>query len=231
MIEKKSVLAVIPARGGSKGLPRKNIKTMAGKPLISWTIEAAQASAYIDRLVLSSEDEEIIEVAHSFGCEVPFVRPAELAEDESSGIDPILHALEQLPGYDVVVVLQPTSPLRTTTDIDECLRFFQAAHAQVCVSMTEADKKPHWMFFLSTDHHLQPVIKQDEIGARRQDLPEVYLPNGALFIASSEYLLRSKSFYTDQTIGYLMPKERSYEIDDLIDFKICEYLLNNSIDA
>ena len=123
MLNGKTILAIIPARGGSKGIPRKNIKPLAGKPLIAWTIEEAKKSKYIDRLILSSEDEEIIRIAKKWGCEVPFVRPKEFAEDETSGIEPILHAIETLSEkYDYVCLLQPTSPLRTVNDIDGCIK-------------------------------------------------------------------------------------------------------------
>lgn len=117
------ILAIIPARGGSKGVPRKNIRDLAGKPLIAWTIEEAKKSKYITRLILSSEDEEIIEAAKKYGCEVPFVRPIELAQDNTPGIEPVLHAIEKCPGYDYVLLLQPTSPLRTVEDIDGCIEF------------------------------------------------------------------------------------------------------------
>jgi CMP-N,N'-diacetyllegionaminic acid synthase len=121
MIGERKVLGLIPARGGSKGVARKNIREVRGKPLIAWTIEEARRSIYLDRLVLSSEDTEIMEIARSFGCEVPFRRPEELAADDTPGIDPVLHALRELPGFDYVALLQPTSPLRTAEDIDGCI--------------------------------------------------------------------------------------------------------------
>jgi len=226
MIEGKRVLAVIPARGGSKGVPRKNIRILAGKPLLAWTIEETKRSKYIDRLVLSSEDVEIIEAAKSFGCEVPFIRPPKLAEDNTPGIDPILHALKNLPGYDIVLVLQPTSPLRKSLDIDEGLEFFERYNASICVSISGVSQNPYWMFLLDDHHHIRPVTRDETINTRRQDLPKVYMPNGALFIASTEYLQEKKSFYTKDTTGFIMPKERSYDIDDELDFIICEYLLN-----
>ena len=121
MIEGKKVLAVIPARGGSNGVPRKNIIDVGGKPLIAWTIEEARKSKYIDRLILSSDDREIIEIAKRWGCEVPFEQPAEMARDGTPGIAPVLHAIEMLPDYDYVVLLQPTSPLRQVEDVDGCI--------------------------------------------------------------------------------------------------------------
>ena len=134
MIDNKRVLAIIPARGGSKGVPRKNIRNLAGKPLIAWTIKEGKKSKYIDRLILSSEDSEIIEIAKAYGCDVPFVRPEELAKDNTSGVEPVLHAVSKLEGYDIVVLLQPTSPLRTVTDIDKCIEKCIFEKAYLCLS-------------------------------------------------------------------------------------------------
>src|SRR5271157_3678171 len=141
MIQNQSVLALIPARGGSKGVPRKNLREIAGKPLIAWAIEAGRQSRYIDRLILSSEDPEIMAQARSWGCEVPFVRPAELARDDTPGMEPVLHALTALPEeYDYVVVLQPTSPLRLAEDIDGCLETCLRQEAPACVTVAEVDQ-------------------------------------------------------------------------------------------
>jgi len=231
MIGNKKVLAVIPARGGSKGLPRKNILKLAGKPLIAWTIQEARKSVYIDRLVLSSEDQEIIETAKAFGCEVPFIRPAEIARDETPGIEPVLHALGELPGYDTVVVLQPTSPLRTAKDIDAGLEYFDKNDALSCVSVSEVRKNPYWMFTLDRQNRMHPVICQDAVKGRRQDLPKVYVPNGALFIGDAEYLKEQKSFYTEHVVGYIMPRESGYDIDDEIDMMICEHLIHKHMEG
>lgn len=225
MINGRSILAIIPARGGSKGIPRKNIKSLAGKPLVAWTIEEAKKSKYIDRLILSSEDEEIINIAKEWGCEVPFVRPADIARDETAGIDPIIHALNELPGYDIVLVLQPTSPLRKVEDIDQGLEFFEKESASVCVSISEITKTPYSMFLLDTQNRLHRIIDQKEIFHRRQDLPQVYMPNGALFISKTKYLQQRKSFYTEDTIGFIMVKERAHDIDDKIDFLFVEFMM------
>lgn len=220
MINGKSVLAIIPARGGSKGVPRKNIRDLAGKPLIAWTIEEAKKSKYIDRLVLSSDDAEIIRVAQSHGCEAPFVRPAELALDETPGIDPILHALQALPGYDYVVLLQPTSPLRSTEDIDGCIARCIAGNANACVTVTQAEQSPYWMYTLGDGGAMQPLIRTDESYARRQDLPEAYILNGAVYVAGSEWLRRHKTFVSDETLAFVMPQERSLDIDTELDLQI-----------
>ncbi len=226
MIEGKRVLAVIPARGGSKGLPRKNVTALMGKPLLTWTVEEAKKSKYIDRLILSSENEEIIRLAKSLGCEVPFVRPDELSRDETPGIEPILHALTLLPGYDLVMMLQPTSPLRSVMDIDggveQCLR----KNANACVSVTETQKSPYWMYSLDSDERMKPVLEIEEKTAlRRQDLPRTYFLNGAVYVAHKEWLIQTRSFVSNGTVGYVMPRERSVDIDTEFDFKIAEFLL------
>lgn len=223
MINGKSVLAIIPARGGSKGVPRKNIRDLAGKPLIAWTIEAARKSIYIDRLVLSSEDTEIIEVARSWGCEVPFVRPTELAQDDTPGIDPVLHALTELPGYDYVVLLQPTSPLRTTADIDGCIVHCEEKTAPACVSVTEPAHHPQWMFTLSDAEVLLPISEQR--GVRRQDLPTVYALNGAVYVARTAWLFETRGFLGKGTHGYVMPSSRSIDIDTEQDIAFAACLL------
>jgi CMP-N,N'-diacetyllegionaminic acid synthase len=149
MINGKTILGIIPARGGSKGIPRKNLIIFGGKPLMAWTIEAGLQSHYIDRLILSSEDEEIIAVAREWGCEVPFIRPAELSRDDTPGIEPVIHAIKTLKtSYDYIILLQPTSPLRSAEDIDDCINYCIQAKAVSCVSVTVAQPSPYWMYTL-----------------------------------------------------------------------------------
>lgn len=226
MINNKKVLAIIPARGGSKGVPRKNIRLFAGKPLIAWTIEEAKKSQYIDRLILSSEDEEIIQVAKAWGCDVPFVRPKELAQDDTPGIEPVLHALNNLRNYDYVILLQPTSPLRTAEDIDRCLEKMIQFNAPACVSVTEPESSPYWMFTLSNNERLKSFVSQDTLITRRQDLPTVYSLNGAVYVADVNWLIKTKSFITDETVAYIMPRYRSHDIDTEEDFLWCEWRMN-----
>lgn len=223
---KPKILAIIPARGGSKGVPRKNIRDLAGKPLIAWTIEEAKKSRYIDKLILSSEDDEIIEVAKQYGCEVPFKRPLELAQDDTPGIEPVLHAIEQCPGYDYVVLLQPTSPLRTVEDIDGCIEKLLNNNADFCVSVTEPEKSPYWMYTLEEDR-MVPLLPQDELVARRQDLPKVYALNGAVYVAKTRCLIIEKSFLVKDTLAYIMKSERSLDIDNELDFIICDKMLTD----
>lgn len=222
---KPTFLAVIPARGGSKGVPRKNIKELAGKPLISWTIEEAKKSKFIDRIILSSEDAEIIEVAKQYGCDVPFIRPVELAQDETPGIATVLHAIEKCPDYDFVVLLQPTSPLRTFEDIDGAIETLFEKEADFCVSVTEPDQSPYWMYNLDVNGTMNPLIKQESFALRRQELPKTYSLNGAVYVASTKKLKETKSFLTDETIGYVMQRKCSIDIDSEEDFLLCQQML------
>jgi CMP-N,N'-diacetyllegionaminic acid synthase len=233
MIGGKTIMAIIPARGGSKGIPRKNIRLLAGKPLIAWTIEEAKKSKYIDRLILSSEDEEIIETAKKWGCEVPFVRPPELAQDNTPGIEPVIHAIKNTERkYDYVVLLQPTSPLRTVEDIDGCIEKCVQEDAQSCVSICQAEHSPYWMYILSEQGKMQKLIKAGNF-TRRQDLPIVYRLNGALYVARTELILKEKSFFCDETKGYVMNPDHSVDIDTEMDFLLGELLIkrkHNNVD-
>lgn len=230
MIDGKSILAIVPARGGSKGILRKNVREIAGKPLIAWTIEEAKQSKYIDRLILSSDDPEIIEVAKRWGCEVPFVRPKELAQDQTSGVDPVLHAISVFPQYEYVVLLQPTSPLRSVNDIDSCIEQCIYEKACSCVSVTQPDKSPYWMYTVDGNNRMTPLINTGSSNKRRQELPEVYALNGAVYVAQSDWLHKSNTFVTKDSIAYCMPKERSLDIDTELDLQFVEYLMINGVD-
>lgn len=219
------ILAIITARGGSKGLPKKNILNLAGKPLIAWTIEAAQQSRYIDKVILSSDDDEIISVAHDFKCEVPFRRPAELATDEASSVDVLFHAIEKVSGYDYVALLQPTSPLRTSSDIDSAFELMLSSKATSCSSVCETAKSPYWMFSMQSNKVLSRLLQLPTNGHRRQSLPVTYELNGAIYLLNIETLYSEKSLITDKTIGYEMCRERSIDIDNLADFQKCNKYL------
>lgn len=226
MIQGKTVLAIIPARGGSKGIPRKNVKQLAGKPLIAWTIEEANKSKYIDRLILSSEDEEIIKVAKEWGCEAPFVRPPELAKDDTPGIEPVLHALNTLKEkYDYVVLLQPTSPLRSVDDIDGCIELCIFSDETSCIAVTKVDQHPFLMYTITTLGYLKEFVKKTNKIYHRQDLPGVYIVNGAVYVAKFNVLADSRSFLTPETKAYVMPYDRSLDIDDEFDLKLCEFIM------
>ena len=231
MINKKKVLAIIPARGGSKGLPGKNILPFINEPLIAHSISQANKSNYIDRLVLSSEDSEIIKVAKNYNIDIPFVRPKYLSKDATSGLDVALHAVQNILGYDIVVLLQPTSPLRLAIDIDTCIEKLINKKANACVSVSETNKSPHWMFELNEHENFIPVIKTDSLITIRQELPKTYAINGAVYVANIDWYVEKKVFINDETIAHIMPSERSVDIDSKLDFLFAEYLykLNNNI--
>ena len=201
---------------------------VAGKPLIAWTIEAAKRSRYIDRLILSSEDAEIISIATQYGCEVPFVRPVELAQDDTPGIDPVLHAIKETPGYGYVVILQPTSPLRTTEDIDGCIEHCIIQDAKACVSLSPVEQHPRWMYTLGENQRLVPLIADGHRYARRQDMPAVFLLNGAVYVSECKWLSLQQTVFSENTVGYVMPQERSLDIDQEMDLRICDYLLRKT---
>ena len=220
-----SLLALIPARGGSKGIPRKNIKPLAGKPLIAWTIDAAKQASCLERLIVSTEDEEIASVACGLGADVPFMRPAELAADETPGIAPVLHAIKQMPEYEWVLLLQPTSPLRSAEDINGIWQFCQERRAPTAVSVCEVGKHPYWMYMQNDFGQLQPFIAGRPDITRRQDLPSAYALNGALYLARTEWLLERRNFIGAETLGYIMPQERSLDLDTTQDWCLAEYLI------
>lgn len=231
MYRERTILALIPARGGSKGIPKKNIKPLLHKPLISYTIESAKQSRYIDRVIVTTDDAEIARISREWGAEVPFMRPKELAADDTPGIAPVLHALTWLekeegfaPGY--VVLLQPTSPLRNTDDIDRAIETLFAQEGTTLISVSESKDHPFWMQTIE-EGCLKPFMDADVKNKyyRRQDLPKVYRFNGAIYMAGTEYLLANQSFFSERTVPYLMPRERSIDIDDAVDFQLAELIL------
>ena len=219
-----SLLALIPARGGSKGIPRKNIRPFCGKPLLQWSIDVALSSPTVDRLVVSTDDPEIAEVARAGGAEVPFLRPLELATDTTPGIAPVLHALQLLPGVSELLLLQPTSPLRQVDDVEAIVALHRQPGRDAVVSVVPSSKHPAWMFALSSEQVLEPLVAHSD-AACRQQLPPAYALNGALYLASRSFLERERSFLTPNTMGYLMPPERSVDIDSLLDWQWGEFLM------
>lgn len=229
MISGMSVLAVIPARGGSKGVPRKNLRLVGGKPLLAWTVEAAAKSRYLDRCILSSEDPEINKTAKSLGCDVPFIRPVELAGDLVTTIQVVQHALHELSGYDLIVILQPTSPLRLAIDIDACLERLVEHNAPACVSVAQS-KGPWWTYSINADGQLRPLM-DSKLVLRRQDLPQTYVLNGAVYAIRTEIFLKAKTFLPPGVVGYAMPTERSLDIDTELDIVITEAVVAHLIAA
>jgi CMP-N-acetylneuraminic acid synthetase len=227
-------LALIPARGGSKGIPRKNIRLVGNKPLIAWTTEAACESELISRTIVSTEDQEIADIARQYGAEVPCYRPDNLAEDSSETIDAVLYTLdflEQNEGYtpDYVVLLQPTSPLRRSDDIDEAIRFTIDRHADSVVSICEAKPHPLLSKTLTQNGTLMDYIPGASDYSRRQDFPAVYSLNGAIYINSTSSLRKERKFILPNTYGFIMPEDRSLDIDSPFDLFIADLVLTNLV--
>ena len=230
MIKGKSFLVVIPARGGSKGLPGKNTKKLCDKPLIAWSIEQARQCNDIDRVVVSTDDENIAEVAKKYGAEVPFLRPAELATDTASTVDVIFHALDWYKNHEgfrpeYVLLLQPTSPLRVVSDIEGAIQTLKHGDAQAVVSVCETVHHPWWSNTLPEDGNMRDFLKLDIQNKCRQDLPVFYQLNGAIYLAESDYLIRNRGFIGPNTFAYKMPKTRSVDIDSNLDFILAQLLI------
>lgn len=207
-------------------MPKKNIRPLLGKPLIAWTIEQAFKSKYIDRVIVSTDNHAIARLAKEHGADVPFMRPDKLATDKAKSIDAVFHALLSLPEtYDHVVLLQPTSPLRTAGDIDACVKLCMSKGGNSCVSVNESEKSPRWMYSLDKKGRMRRLIQTEKTIDRRQDLPKVYVLNGAIYVAQVDWLLNNKAFVTDETYAYIMPGERSVDIDNDLDFRFAEFLL------
>ncbi|MGQ7844901.1 acylneuraminate cytidylyltransferase family protein [Granulosicoccus sp. 3-233] len=224
MISNHAVLAVIPARANSKGLPGKNVAELAGRPLIAWSIDAARQSDHVDRVIVSTDSREIADTAELWGADVPFLRPAALAMDDTPGIAPLLHACQMVPDYDYVALLQPTSPLRTAADLDSAISLMVGRGADFCISVTRAKQHPNWLFRQSDEGYLQRY-EEARMETDRQSLSPVYAPNGAIYVARIDALLEQGTLSGPGTLAYEMSAERSTDIDTALDLKICEWLL------
>jgi len=225
-----NIVGIIPARAGSKGIPRKNIKKIAGKPLIAWTIEAAMESRAIDRVIVSTDDEKILQIANEWGAEVPFIRPKKFATDTTTTFAVVKHAMEWLKkteniSFEYVMLLQPTSPLRTKEDICEAVHLMQKNNAFSVVSVSEAFNHPYLIKKINESGILEDFINNHPEFSQRQQLPKVFTLNGAIYLLKWEVLNKRQSFTPEGTLAYIMPQERSIDIDTPWDFFIAEQLL------
>ena len=219
----KLVGALITARGGSKGLPGKNVRLFAGKPLIVHTIEAAQQAKLVNSIYLSSDDPEIISVAQNHGCLAPFVRDASLGTDIATSLDVVLDALDRLPYHNVWVLLQPTSPLRTAEDIDAVVEPVLQGVSECCVAVRPAEDHPYLCYQPYTDGRLRPFCTQAAgASSRRQDLPQAVTVNGAAYAFTSKWIRRNRKFVGRGSRFHIMPPERSQDIDTITDFANAE---------
>jgi len=223
----KKFLAIIPARGGSKRLPRKNLLNLEGKPLIAWSIKAGLQSDYIDKVVVSSDDEEILSISEKFGAEV-VKRPDTLASDTSTTFDAIKHTIDNVEGYEYVVLLQPTSPLRSVKQIDEAIELLEEKNADAVVSVCEMEHSPLWSNTLDDSLSMENFLSDEVLNKRSQDLEPYFRLNGAIYICKIEKLLEEKSFFLKENIfAYVMSRESSVDVDEEIDFKMANFLLEN----
>jgi len=224
------VLAIVPARGGSKGVPRKNIRLLAGKPLIAHTLQAARDAARISRLIVSTDDEEIAAVARQWGADVPFLRPPHLANDTAGQVEVVLHALqavEALDGvtYPYVILLQPTAPLRSSADIDGSLELLATSGCDSVVSYCRVEREhPYYMVTLENEHP-RPVLEIPPGLTARQQYPAVYLRTGAIYAVRREVLLEQHSFYGKDVRAWIAPSRRSINIDRPFYFELAYFML------
>lgn len=232
MIGDRRCIGVVVARGGSKGLPGKNVRPLQGKPLIVWTLDAAAGSALLDRTIVSTDDPHIANVCRAHGGDIPFLRPAELATDDARVEDVLLHALAAIGERDgYVVLLQATSPLRLASDIDGAVRRCSDAGATTCVAVCPSPKSPFWAMTLDDDSAvLTPLIARDGLLRGRQGLPTTYIPNGAVYVASIPWLRQERRLYDASTVGWVMPPERSIDVDTVLDFMLLEAILASHAD-
>lgn len=232
MLKGKSFLAIVPARAGSKRLPGKNTLSLSGKPLVTWSITAAQNSKYIDDILVSTDSLDVVEAAKACQVQVPFMRPPELSNDTASSTDVIRHALqfyknEKSQEFDFLVLLQPTSPLRTAEDIDKAIELLMAKNAAAVVSVCPMDHSPLWANTLPPDHSLAGFLREEVKGVRSQDLPTYYRINGAIYICdTNRFLAEGSLFLKDSIYAYPMPIESSTDIDTAEDLALAEFFIS-----
>lgn len=235
MYKCKRIICLIPARGGSKGIPKKNIKLLAGKPLIAWTIEQALKSKYLDKVLVSTDDEEIAKISKKYKAEVPFLRPKWLARDKSPTSDTIIHAINWFENrgeiFDILVLLEPTSPLRKENDIDKALEEFikNYALADSLVSVGEVHMENPYIVKKIENGYVKPFVKVNKKINQRQDLPKVYFPYGVIYAVKVQSFKDKKTFYLDKILPYFIERWQNYEVDDIYDFYCIEIILNKKI--
>lgn len=215
----RRVLGIVPARGGSKGIARKNVRLLVGKPLIAYTASAALRSVYLSRTLLSTDDPEIVQIGKDFGLDAPFVRPAELAFDSTPMIDVVLHAIRWMQShgekYDAICLLQPTSPLRSSNTIDRCISSLweRDVDSVVSVRLVPPEFNPHWVYFETPDGLLQPSTGERDPIPSRQQLPPAYHRDGSVFVTKTEVVVSDRSLYGTRTLGVVSPEEEAFDLD------------------
>jgi CMP-N,N'-diacetyllegionaminic acid synthase len=221
-----NILAVIPARGGSKGIPGKNIIPFVGKPLICYTIEAALKSRYLKSVIVSTDDADIAKIAKDCGAEVPFIRPPNLSQDDTSSVSVVKHAVnivEESQGclFDFVVLLQPTSPLRNERYIDLAVEKMLETGADSVITVCKVKHHPFWNF-VAQDDRLHSLLSNCDKSSRRQELPQAFAPNGAAYVVKRDVLFNENTMFGKDLRGVIMPSEESIDIDDYYDWFLAE---------
>lgn len=225
------VLGVIPARSGSKGIPKKNIKDLYGKPLITYTIEVATASNVLNDFIVSTDSEEIAAVAQKFGAKVPFLRPMSIATDEAKIVDVLIQTVKEYEHLnnvhvDVVVTLQPTQPLRTASDVDNATKLLiENQQANSVITCYEVRHEHPYFMYVPSNGYMKPLMSEATHSVHRQQIPKVYVRNGAVYVARRELILQEGKITDEQPLVYIMPRERSFNLDDSFDFELCEAFL------
>lgn len=235
MIERKCVLGMLAARGGSKGVPGKNLRQLLGKPLIGWAASALSMSTEVQRKICSTDDAHIADVAQKYGLEVPWLRPAELARDDTLVVDVIAHALRTLfletgVAYTHVALVQATSPTVTSEDIDSAIRLAFDKNADTVITGFPAGQRhPSAMFTLDSDGNVHWLLDQCQRMARRQDLPSIFIRTGLVYVMRSELVLENRSIYGDHIVSLTVPETRAITIDEESDFKMAEFLMSEAM--
>ena len=228
------VLGIIPARCGSKSVQKKNIRLLAGKPLIAYTIKTAQMCKMLNRTVVSTDGAEIAEVAKKYGGDVPFIRPKDLSLDNTPMIPVLQHAVSSIEKkensrVDVVVLLDPTSPFRRVEDIEACIQKLERENADSVVTVCEVEHNPYFVMVELDNGKLVPLIKSDKVITRRQDAPEVYRINAAVYAVKRDVLMNANKIITDNTMAVIMSQQLSTHIDHVVDFEFAEYLMEKGL--
>lgn len=229
------MIAIIPARGGSKGLPGKNIKHLNGIHLIGHSIQTALKAKSISRVIVSTDDAEIAKRAQEYGAEVPFIRPKNLAEDNSMVMDAYIYTIDRLVNeskeeIESFVALLPTAPLRLSEDIDNAVSIFINNNADTVISVTEAPVPIEWYKKIDKNNLLSNYLPEPDSVSNRQELTQAFIPNGAIYVFHTEKLRETRQYYMSRTYPYIMPRERSADIDDPLDFKWAEFLMQRNVD-
>jgi len=232
---KPKILAIIPARGGSKGISKKNIKPLLGKPLLTWTIEQAQKSKYISRVFVSTENKEIAKIAEQNGVEIPFLRPDEFAQDNSPTSDAIIHTLNTFEKlgefYEIIIILEPTSPLRKKDDIDNAIEIYlhNSSDSESLVSVGEVQLENPYVMKIIENNHVVPFLENKQTFYQRQQLPKIYFPYGVIYLTTVRAFREFGTFYQKTTLPYKIERWQNYEIDDLCDFYCVETILKTKL--